>query len=56
MPRQKGTPNTPQKIDAIVRKYHEGKSIKSLAEKYNKPFKTIKICAKVKYKSCFDYD
>ena len=40
---QKGTLNMPQKIiDEIVRKYHEGESIKSLAEKYNKPFKTIK--------------
>ena len=43
MPRRKGTLNTPQKIiDEIVRKHHEGESIKSLAEKYNKPFKTIK--------------
>ena len=43
MPRRKGTPNTPQKtIDEIVRKHHEGESIKSLARKYNKPFKTIK--------------
>jgi len=42
MPRRKGTPNTLQKtIDEIVRKHHEGESIKSLARKYNKPFKTI---------------
>ena len=43
MPRQKGTPNTPQKIiEEIVRKHHEGESIKALAAKYNKPFKTIR--------------
>ena len=43
MPRRKGTLNTPQKIiDEIVGKHREGESIKSLAEKYNKPFKTIK--------------
>ena len=43
MPRRKGTLNTPQKIiDEIVRRHHEGESIKSSAEKYNKPFKTIK--------------
>ena len=49
MPRQKGTPNTPQKIiDEIVRKHREGESIKSLVEKYNKPFKTIKTCVQGK--------
>lgn len=43
MPIRKGTLNTPQKIiDEIVRNHHEVESIKSLAEKYNKPFKTIK--------------
>ncbi len=34
MPRRKGTFHTPQKIDEIVRKHHEGESIKSLAENF----------------------
>ena len=43
MPRRKGTPNTPQAIiDEIVRKHHEGATLKSLAEEYKKPFKTIR--------------
>ena len=43
MSRQKGTPNTPQAIiDEIVRKHHEGATLKSLASEYKKPFKTIR--------------
>lgn len=43
MPRRKGTPNTPQVIiDEIVRRHHEGETLKSLAAEYGKPFKTIR--------------
>ena len=43
MPRRKGTPNTPQEIiDEIVRKHQGGATIRELASKYDKPFKTIK--------------
>lgn len=43
MPRQKGTPNTPQNtIDEIVTKHRNGATIKLLSAEYGKPFKTIK--------------
>lgn len=43
MPRQKGTLNTPQVIiDEIVKRHHEGETLKSLATEYKKPFKTIR--------------
>ena len=43
MPRQKGTPNTPQVIiDEIVEKHLNGKSIRELATEYEKPFKTTR--------------
>lgn len=43
MPRKKGTPNTPQiLIDEIIQQHARGKSVKELAIKYNKPYKTIK--------------
>ncbi len=43
MPRQKGTPNTPQTIiDEIVRRHHEGETLRLLTAEYGKPFKTIR--------------
>ena len=43
MPRQKGTPNTPQVvIDEIIQKHQNGVSLKELAQEYNKPYKTIR--------------
>ena len=43
MPRQKGTPNTPQAIiDEIIEKHRKGKPLRELVVEYEKPFKTIK--------------
>lgn len=43
MPRQKGTPNTPQAvIDEIVRRHRNGETLRSLSNEYNKPFKTVR--------------
>ncbi|MEG0473958.1 MAG: hypothetical protein RR588_16645 [Solibacillus sp.] len=43
MHRQKGTQNTPQSIiDEIVKRHRAGATVKTLAEEYGKPFKTIK--------------
>jgi hypothetical protein len=43
MPRQKGTPNTPQSIiDEIVSRHVAGATKRELAAEYEKPFKTIK--------------
>ena len=43
MPREKGTPNTPQSIiDEIIERHRQGITIKQLAQEYGKPYKTMK--------------